>query len=107
MRMNIEISEEVLNRLMEGKCVEGSLRVDEFTNNLKFRPYNRLSRQPGYRDRLIAQLEHGWIKESAQHYKFYNSVRKDIGVTKVSVVMHRELGTAMEEVKVDRMLSIL
>ena len=107
MRRNIEISEEVLNRLMEGKCVEGSLRVDEFTNNLIFRPYNRLSRLPGYRDRLIAQLEHGWIKESPQRYKFYNSVRKDIGVTKVSVVMHRELGTAMEEVKMDRMLSIL
>ena len=49
----------------------------------------------------------GWIKESKQRYKFFNSVRKDIGVTKVSVVMHRELGTAMEEVKVDRMLSIL
>ena len=41
MRMNIEISEEVLNRLMEGKCVEGSLRVDEFTNNLKFKNYVR------------------------------------------------------------------
>ena len=107
MKKFIEIEENVLVRLMEGKCVEGSLRVDEFTNNLKFRPYNRLSRQPGYRDRLIAQLEHGWIKESSQRYKFYNSVRKDIGVTKVSVVMHRELGTAMEEVKMDRMLSIL
>jgi len=107
MRKFIEVSEETMVRLMEGKCVEGSLRVDELTDKVVFRAYNRLSRKPGYRDRMIAQLEHGWIKESAQRYKFFNSVRKDIGVTKVSVVMHRELGTAMEEVKVDRMLSIL
>ena len=107
MRKFIEVSEETMVRLMEGKYVEGSLHVDEMTNKVVFRAYNRLSRQPGYRDRLIAQLEHGWIKESSQRYKFYNSVRKDIGVTKVSVVMHRELGTAMEEVKMDRMLDLI
>ena len=107
MKKFIEVSEETMVRLMEGKCVEGSLRVNEFTNEVVFKAYNRLSRQPGYRDRLIAQLEHGWIKESKQRYKFYNSVRKDIGVTKVSVVMGRELDTAMSEVRVDRMLSIL
>ena len=102
----IEISAETLRRLKEGKYVEGSLHVDELTNKVVFRAYNRLSRlkQP---DRLIAQLEHGWIKESPQRYKFYNSVRKDIGVTKVSVVMGRELSTAMEEVKMDRILDLM
>ena len=105
MKKFIEVSEETMVRLMEGKCVEGSLRVDELTNKVVFRAYNRVSHRR--KDRVIAYLEHGWIKESSQRYKFYNSVRKDIGVTKVSVVMHRELGTAMEEVKVDRMLSIL
>ena len=105
MKKFIEVSEETMVRLMEGKCVEGSLRVDEFTNKLVFRAYNRVSHRR--KDRVIAHLEHGWIKESSQRYKFFNSVRKDIGVTKVSVVMHRELGTAMEEVKMDRMLSFL
>ena len=105
MRKYVEIPLEVMERLVEGKCVEGSLRVDELTNKVVFRAYNRVSHRR--KDRVIAYLEHGWIKESSQRYKFYNSVRKDIGVTKVSMVMHRELGTAMEEVKVDRMLSIL
>ena len=106
MKKFIEVSEEVFNRLMEGKYVEGSLHVDELTNKVVFRAYNRLPRMK-QQDRLICQLEHGWIKESPQRYKFYNSVRKDIGVTKVSVVMHRELSTAMEELKLDRMMDIL
>ena len=105
MKRYIEIEENVLVRLLEGKCVEGSLRVDEFTSKMVFRAYNRLPRKR--EDRVISYLEHGWIKESKQRYKFYNSVRKDIGVTKVSVVMGRELETAMSEVRVDRMLSIL
>ena len=105
MKKFIEIEENVLVRLMEGKCVEGSLRVDELTNKVVFRAYNRVSHRR--KDRVIAYLEHGWIKESKQRYKFFNSVRKDIGVTKVSVVMHRELGTAMEEVKMDRILDLM
>lgn len=105
MKKFIEIEENVLVRLMEGKCVEGSLRVDELTNKLVFRAFNRVSHRR--KDRVIAYLEHGWIKESSQRYKFYNSVRKDIGVTKVSVVMGRELSTAMEEVKMDRILDLM
>ena len=105
MKKFIEVSEETMVRLMEGKCVEGSLRVDELSNKLVFRAYNRVSHRR--KDRVIAYLEHGWIKESSQRYKFYNSVRKDIGVTKVSVVMGRELDTAMEEVKMDRILDLM
>ncbi len=96
---------EVLAKLAMGKRVQGVLYIDENTGKLTFKAYNR---QCGKRrERVVCQLENGWLKESAQRYKFFNSVRKDIGVTKVSVVMHRELGTAMEEVKMDRMLDIL
>ena len=104
MKKYIEISEETLNLLMEGKRVEGSLRVDEVTNKLAFRAYNRLSRMRRS-DRTVVQLENGWLKESAQRYKFFNSIRKDVGVTKVSVAMHRELGTAMEELKLEKIMN--
>jgi len=90
----IEITNEVLVRLMEGKCVEGSLRIDGETGRMVFRAYNRQVRKR-VRNRLICQLEHGWLMESAERYKFYCSVRKDIGAFKVDTIMRRELNEAM------------
>ena len=39
MRKYVEIPLEVLERLVEGKCVEGSLRRDEWTGKVTFRAY--------------------------------------------------------------------
>jgi hypothetical protein len=49
-------------------------------------------------------LENGWLKESPQRYKFYNSVRKDLGRRMVDVVMHRELKTAMQALEIEEIL---
>ena len=76
-----------LERLVEGKCVEGSLRRDEWTGKVTFRAYQRQPRER--HERVVCQLENGWLKESPQRYKFYNSVRKDLGRRLVDVVMHR------------------
>ena len=99
MRKFVEIPLEVLERLVEGKCVEGSLRRDEWTGKVTFRAYQRQPRER--HERVVCQLENGWLKESPQRYKFYNSVRKDLGRRIVDVVMHRELNTAMEELEID------
>ena len=104
MKRCIEVSEETMVRLMEGKCVEGSLRVDELTGKVVFKAYHRQARKR--EDRVIAYLEHGWIKESAQRYKFYNSVKKDLGIPMMQVVMERELKTAVHELEVERILEI-
>ena len=68
MRKYVEIPLEVMERLVEGKCVEGSL------------------------------------KESPQRYKFYNSVRKDLGRRLVNVVMQRELNAAMQALEIEEIL---
>ena len=52
MRKYVEIPLEVVERLVEGKCVEGSLRRDEWTGKVTFRAYQRKSRQRG-KDRLV------------------------------------------------------
>ena len=96
MRKYVEIPLEVMERLVEGKCVEGSLRRDEWTGKVTFRAYQR---QP-----VVCQLENGWLKESPQRYKFYNSVRKDLGRRMVDVVMHRELNTAMQALEIEEIL---
>jgi hypothetical protein len=98
----IEIPMEVMERLVEGKCVEGSLRRDKWTGKVTFRAYQRQSRNRY--ERVVCQLENGWLKESPQRYKFYNSVRKDLGRRMVDVVMHRELNTAMEHLEIEEIL---
>ncbi|MBO4801654.1 MAG: hypothetical protein J5545_07295 [Bacteroidaceae bacterium] len=103
MKKYIEITDEVLARLNDGKCVEGSLRVDPTTKKIVFRHYNRLPRRRP-QDRLICELEHGWLKESAQRYKFYDSVPKTLGARRTANAMRRELQEAMEALDVDEMM---
>ena len=102
MRKYVEIPLEVLERLVEGKCVEGSLRRDEWTGKVTFRAYQRQPRQR--HDRVVCQLENGWLKESPQRYKFYSSVKKELGRRMVDVVMHRELNAAMQALKIEEIL---
>jgi hypothetical protein len=102
MKKYIELSDEVIARLVSGKCVEGSLHRDEWTGKVTFRAYQRKSRQR--HERVVCQLENGWLKETPQRYKFYNSVRKDLGRRVVDVVMHRELNTAMQSLEIEEIL---
>ena len=104
MKKFIEISDETLKTLAEGKCVDGSLRVDKLTGKLTFRAFNR--KAPKWqKDRVICQLENGWLKESRQRIKFFNSVRKEIGMKRVGCAMERELGTALEELRKDNLVN--
>ena len=75
----IQIEEEVLVRLVEGKYVEGSLHRDKWTGQITFRAYNRQSRKRK-KDKLIRYLEHGWVKESTKNLKYYESIPKKIGM---------------------------
>ena len=102
MRKYVEIPMEAIDRLMGDKCVEGSLRRDKQTGRIIFRAYQR---QPRDRhERVVCQLENGWLKESPQRYKFYNSVKKSLGRRLVDVVMHRELNTAMQALEIEEIL---
>jgi len=89
MKKYIELSEEVIACLVIGKRVEGSLRRDAWTGKLTFKAYNR---QPRVRhsDRLIRRLEHGWVKESVERIKVYESIPKEIGTARVMAVIDRE-----------------
>ena len=89
MRKYVEIPFEIMERLVEGKCVEGSLRRDEWTGKVTFRAYNRQPRVR-HRDRLIRRLEHGWVKESVERIKVYESIPKELGTPRVMAVIDRE-----------------
>ena len=95
MRKYVEIPMEAIDRLMSDKCVEGSLRRDEWTGKISFRAYKRQSCDR-YRDRMIRKLEHGWVKESKERFKLFGSVPKDIGTARVLAIIDRETKDAKD-----------
>ena len=82
MRKYVELPLEIVERLVEGKCVEGSLRRDEWTGRVTFRAYQRQPRIRG-RDRLVKKLPWGWVKESMARIKVFGSFPKDVGTAQV------------------------
>ena len=74
-RKYVDISMEALERLVDGKRVEGSLRRDEWTGVITFRAYNRQPRRHS-RDRLLRKLPWGWVKESIERVKVFGSFPK-------------------------------
>jgi hypothetical protein len=89
MRKYIELSEEVIARLVCGKCVEGSLRRDEWTGKVSFRAYQR---QPRIRekDRLVKKLPWGWVKESLLRVKRYSSLPKELTLPEKLAILDEE-----------------
>ena len=93
MKKYIEIEEEVYNRIIAGKYVDGSLHKIKHSSMLAFRAFNRKPRVR-IKDRLIRLLEHGWVKESAQRIKVYERIPKDLGIPRVMNVLEREMKEA-------------
>ena len=85
----IEVPEEILVGLAEGKFVEGSLHRDKITGRIVFNVYNRKPYKRN-KDKLLASLEHGWLKESAKCIKFYCALKKSIGTARVIAALERE-----------------
>ena len=104
-RKNIEIPEETLNAIKDGKYVVGSLHVDKETGKIVFNLWKSRIRKKSNDDRLVCVLPNGWVKESLQRIKFYNSVDKEIGQRMIEVTMYRNLKTGMQVLAKDRILA--
>ena len=73
---------ELIEKLIDGKRVEGVLYVDKDTHRLTFKAYNRLPRVRR-KDRMVKKLPWGWVKESLERIKVYGSFPKDLGTAAV------------------------
>ena len=89
MRKIIELSEEVIARLVCGKCVEGSLHRDEWTGKVTFRAYQRMPRERE-KDRLVKKLPWGWVKESLLRVKRYSSLPKELTLPEKLAILDEE-----------------
>lgn len=99
MKIIIKNQKEVLRKLESGLCVEGSLHPvfrEDGKCEISFVPYNRKPRCCKPDDRLVCRLEHGWVKESAERIKVYESVPKNLGAVGVGHVLQREAKTATD-----------
>lgn len=92
MKRNVFINDatELQERLLDGRRVEGVLFVDGDTGLLTFKAYNRQSRKRP-QDRLMRTLEHGWVKESKERIKIFESVPKALGTSRMLNVIDREV----------------
>ena len=89
---NVNISIETFQAIANGRCVEGSLRLQTTSDGQQqvvFRAYNR-NRKPA-REQLIYRLEHGWVKESKRRIKLFESLPKELGGARMVQVLEREM----------------
>lgn len=106
----IEIKNEnvVMDALKKGLKVEGRLWLEETEDGeltIWFQQYDRKPRHL-YCDRLIRKLEHGWVRESIERIKVFESIPKDLGTARVISVMDREHQTAKDAL-IDRELDLI
>ncbi len=88
--------------LVSGKRIQGVLFMDESTGRLTFKPYYRKGGSSS-RGCLIRRLEHGWVRESAERIKVYESVPKCLGTARVMSILDREHRSAKDAL-IDREL---
>ena len=104
----IEIKNEniVMNLLKKGFKVEGRLWLEETEDGkfiIRFDRYNRKP-QPKQRNWLIRRLEHGWVKESVERIKVYESIPKEIGTPRILAVIDRETKEAKNAMRTPSIL---
>ena len=91
----IENAEDVMNLLKNGRAVEGSLKMQKCEDGritMSFRAYDKKYRYcPQDRGRVIMHTEHGWVRESKERIKTYESVPKKLGTKRVSAILERDM----------------
>ena len=98
--IEIKNEKEVLRTLKSGRIVEGRLALVETDDGsifIEFVAYNRQHKR--LKDKLIKVLEHGWVKESKQRIKVYESVPKALGNARVVDVLARETDDAIDAIE--------
>ncbi len=96
---------EALIKLKAERRLEGVLFIDKTNGSIKFKAYNRkpIKRK---KDRLIKSLLTGWVKESTENYKIFQSIPKILGMPRVLGVVDSETIEAknalMEKEIIDR-----
>ena len=80
---------EIVKGLNKGKRIEGVLYLDKNTGVPTFKAYNRTSKSRP-KDKVLRYLEHGWVKESSERIKVYESMPKRLGAARMIMTLEGE-----------------
>ena len=117
MIIKVEISEETWARMLTGKRVEGTIGLDkkDLTSSrvcshsaklmqaslcprltADFNAFHRKAKK--LHDKLIKKLPWGWVKESKERIKVYESVPKSLGLEKLILMLDDEHTSATDAI---------
>ena len=96
MIIKVEISEETWARMLTGKRVEGTIGLDKWTGKKDFNAFHRKAKK--LHDKLIKKLPWGWVKESKERIKVYESVPKSLGLEKLILMLDDEHTSATDAI---------
>ncbi len=97
MIIKVEISEETMARMLTGKRVEGTMGYDVMTGRKTFNMFHRRSRSR-LKDRLIRKTPWGWVKESKERVKVYESMPKSLGVMNIIAMLDDDHAAATDAI---------
>ena len=104
--IKIRNEQEIINVLQSGHRVEGRLMLivaGDGQKHIEFMAYNRSNRRRP-QDRSIADLEHGWVKESTNRIKVFESIPKKLGTVRICSALQREIKEAQNILQLEDIL---
>lgn len=96
----------IMEGLRTGKRIEGVLYLDKESGMPTFKAYNRQPHGSRPKDKLLCYLEHGWVKESVQRIKLFESLPKRIGAARMIETLERETVEAANEIAEREMFDV-
>ena len=95
--IDIRNEQEIMNVLQSGRIVEGRLALVKDSSrhsHIEFVAYNRSRKRS--QERVLRYLEHGWVKESAQRIKVFESLPKRLGPVDMIKTLRHEVTDAQD-----------
>ena len=91
MEIKLVLNPQLLEVLMSGKRVKGSLFIQRASNGFVELGFNRYQEGKQRRpDSTLMTLPHGAIRKSAQRYKLYLSLPDSLGESRIGELMREE-----------------
>ena len=95
MRKYIEISEEVYQRLVAGKCVDGSMRMEKPHKQIVFKNYKR-TKPRNYPKVLLGRTDFGAVYKTQTRHKLNESIPSNLGAVRIGKILERDCKQAQE-----------
>ena len=99
----IEIPEEILVGLVEGKFVKGSLHRDKTTGRIVFNAYNRKPKKRR-REETIGHTDFGRVGKTFRRYHWYENLPTELDADHLAVIMERDCQRAKSIIAFDQLM---